>query len=129
MEKSEEHKQCPECAENIKVMAFVCHYCGSTVKKKHNSQEGRFIRVKIMVREKSYTGYIHVDEINSRVSDIVNDNRKFISLSDTSEEKRMGDIKIGYIAFNKSIVDWVSPIEEHSEKEEGSIYRNHDIYF
>jgi hypothetical protein len=40
MEKSEDHKQCPECAEDIKVKAFRCRYCGATVVKKKKIEDG-----------------------------------------------------------------------------------------
>ncbi len=127
MDNSEEFKQCPECAEDIKIKACICRYCGSTVKSVKN-QEGKFIRVKIKTREKLYTGDIYIGDTISRASDIVNDNRKFISLANAAEETKLDSIKIGYIALNKSIVDWVSVIEGSFETSEAQIQHSHYIY-
>ena len=127
MEKPEGYKQCPECAEDIKVKAFICRYCGSTVKNDKNL-DGKIVRVKIKIREKFYSGDIYINETKSRVSDIVNDNRKFISLFNAAEETKHDRIKIGYIAFNKSIVEWVSAIDNNSEKKEEKIHLSHILY-
>ena len=127
MEKPEEYKQCPECAEDIKVKAFICRYCGSTVKNDEN-QEGKLVRVKIKTREKLYSGYIYINEAKHRISDIVNDNRKFISLVNAAEETKLDSKKIGYIALNKSIVDCVSTINDNSEKQEEQIVFGRILY-
>ena len=72
--------------------------------------------------QKKYTGDIYINDINIRVSDIINDNRKFISLVNAAEEGKIDDIEIGCIALNKSIIESVSVIEDNSEKEELRYY-------
>ncbi len=86
MEKSEEYKVCPECAEDIKVKAFSCRYCGSTVAKRNKDEGGNFIRVILKAEDKIYHGDIYLTDLKCRVSDIMNDDRKFISLVDTTQE-------------------------------------------
>jgi len=116
------YKNCPECAEDIKIEAVVCRYCGSSVKKKNCNKGGKFVTVKIKAHGKLYTGDIHITEVQSRVSDILNDNRKFISLVNATEQGKIDDLEIGFVALNKSIVESVSITEDQSEKEENPFY-------
>jgi hypothetical protein len=92
------------------------------VKKKNKDVGGKFVRVKIKSREKLYTGDIYITEINSRISDIMNDSRKYISLVNATEDGKIDDMKIGYVVINKSIVETVSLIEDNSVKEELQVY-------
>ncbi|MHC4270548.1 MAG: hypothetical protein ACYSTS_19125, partial [Planctomycetota bacterium] len=41
------------------------------------------------------------------MSDIMNDDRKFISLTNTFRESELSDIEIGYISINKSSIEWI----------------------
>ncbi len=79
--------------------------------------KGKFVRVKIRAFETLYTGDIYITDIKSRVSDIINDNRMFIELVNATEEGKIDDIEIGYIALSKSIIESVSVVEENSKKE------------
>ena len=84
--------------------------------------KGKFVRVKIRACETLYIGDIHITDTKSRVSDIINDNRMFIELVNATEEGKIDDIEIGYIALHKSIIESVSVVEENSEKEAQPYY-------
>ncbi len=77
--------------------------------------KGKFVRVKIRACETLYIGDIHITDTKSRVSDIINDNRMFIELVNATEEGKIDDIEIGYIALSKSIIE--SVVEENSNKD------------
>ena len=110
---------------SIKIMAynllFICTYIqifnlflnGGIIM----TTKGKFVRVKIRACETLYIGDLYITDIKSRVSDIINDNRMFIELVNTTEEGKIDDIEIGYIAISKSVIESVSLIEENSEKE------------
>ncbi len=118
MEESEEYKVCPECAEDIKVKAFSCRYCGSTVAKRNKDEGGHFIRVILKAEDKIYHGDIYLTDLKCRVSDIINDDRKFISIINTTQEIGDNNVKIGFFILNKSIINWIREDKDASEKEE-----------
>lgn len=118
MEESKEYKECPECAEDIKVKAFSCRHCGATVAKRHKNENGNFIRVMLKAEDKIYHGDIYLTDLKCRVSDIMNDDRKFISIVNTTHEIGDSNIKIGFFVLNKSIINWIREDKDISEKEE-----------
>ena len=118
MEESKEYKECPECAEDIKVKAFSCRHCGATVTKRHKNESGNFIRVMLKAEDKIYHGDIYLTDLKCRVSDIMNDDRKFISIVNTTHEIGDSNIKIGFFVLNKSIINWIREDKDVSEKEE-----------
>ncbi len=118
MEKSEEYKECPECAEDIKVKAFSCRHCGATVAKRCKNESGNFIRVMLKAEDKIYHGDIYLTDLKCRISDIMNDDRKFISIVNTTHEIGDSNIKIGFFVLNKSIINWIREDKDVSEKEE-----------
>ncbi len=118
MEESEEYKKCPVCAEDIKVKAFSCRYCGATVAKGKKIEGGNYIRVRLKAEDKTYRGDIYLTDLKCRVSDIMNDDRKFISIVNTTQEIGDKDLKIGFFLLNKSIISWIYEDKEASEKEE-----------
>jgi len=80
-------------------------------------EKGRFVRVKLKTREKVYYGDIFIPTQFDRVSDVINDQRYFISLSNTKEETQTSEIHIGFLAINKSVVEWVRMLEKEPEPE------------
>ncbi len=118
MEESGEYKECPECAEDIKVKAFSCRYCGATVAKRNKDEDGNFIRVIFKAEDKIYHGDIYLTGLKCRVSDIMNDDRKFISIVNTTQEIGDNNINIGFFVLNKSIINWIREDNDASEKEE-----------
>lgn len=118
MEESEEYKKCPVCAEDIKVNAFSCRYCGATVAKGKKIEDGNFTRVRLKAEDQTYHGEIYLTDLKCRLSDIMNDNRKFISIVNTTQEVGDNNLKIGFLLLNKSIINWIYEDKEVSEKEE-----------
>jgi hypothetical protein len=118
MEKSEEYKECPECAEDIKVKAFSCRYCGATVAKREKIEGGSFIRVVLKAEDKIYHGDIYLTDLMCHFSDIMNDDRKFIPIANTTQEIGDDHTKIGFFLLNKSIIHWIHEEKDVSEKED-----------
>ena len=54
----------------------------------------------------------------NRVSDVINDEITFLSLSNTKEETKTSEINIGYLAINKNVVEWVHLLGEEAKPEE-----------
>jgi len=52
------------------------------------------------------------------VSDVINDEITFVSLSNTKEETKASEINIGYLAINKNVVEWVHLLGEEAKPEE-----------
>ncbi len=124
MEESEEYKKCPVCAEDIKVKAFICRYCGASIAKGKKIEDGNFIRVRLKAEDKIYHGDIYLTDLKCRVSDIMNDDRTFISLVNTTEEVGDSTFKRGFFLVNKSIISWIYEGKEDSEKGESPFSRS-----
>ena len=125
MSECNENKQCPMCAEDIRVTASICHYCGTALYNESKVKEGYNVKVRIKTGEKIYTGDIYIYGFMKRVSEIVNDKRPFISLANTFEEVKSREVEIGYIAINKMHVDWVREVRPDSkETGEARIHRH-----
>lgn len=114
-------KQCPFCAEVIKAQAVICRFCHSNLTSTSKEKKGKFVRVKLKTREKVYYGDIFIPSHLSRVSDVINDERHFISLSDTKEETKAAEIHIGFLAINKNVIEWIRLLEKEQETEKSDL--------
>ena len=115
MEESEEYKKCHVCAEDIKTKAFKCRYCGATVAKEKINENGNFTRVILKAEDATYQGDIYLTDLKFRVSDIMNDDRKFISIVNATREVGDKTLKIGFFILNKSIINWIREDKEIPE--------------
>ncbi len=107
MEETEEYKKCLVCAEGIKSLALKCRYCGATVANEKIIEKGRFARIVLEAENATYKGDIHLTDLKLRVSDIMNDDRKFVSIVNATREVSDKTIKIGFFILNKSIIHLV----------------------
>ena len=110
-------KDCPYCAETIRGDAHICKHCHSNLA---GPPEGKFVRVRVKVRDKVYKGNLFVPLHLNRVSDTINDERQFVILVDTTEEAKLADIQVGFIALNKNSIEWVQLVEEGAQGAEQS---------
>jgi hypothetical protein len=116
----EDMKQCPSCAESIKAEAIICRYCQSNLAFSAKEQKGRFIKVCLKARDKTYYGDIFVPAHIDRLSNVINDARQFIALTNTREETETTEIQIGFLAINKNAVEWVRLMEKESVSQQDS---------
>jgi hypothetical protein len=118
MEESQGYKKCPMCAEEIWADAVVCRYCHTQIEKEAKAKDGRFVKVRLKVKDTIYYGDIYVPGYTDRVGDVVNDGRQFLSLVNTHEETRSHDMEIGYIAINKNTIEWLRILERDPKEKE-----------
>ena len=116
MEESEEYKKCHVCAEDIKTKAFKCRYCGATVAKEKINENGNFTRVILKAEDATYQGDIYLTDLKFRVSDIMNDDRKFLSIVNATREVGDKTLKIGFFILNKSIIHLVREDNDSPER-------------
>jgi hypothetical protein len=116
MEESEEYKKCNICDEYIKSKALTCMYCGATVANEKIIESGNFTRVVIEAEGATYKGDIYLPDLKSRVSDIMNDDRKFVSIVNATREVGDKTLKIGFFILNKSIIHLVREDNDSPER-------------
>ncbi|MGD9577089.1 MAG: hypothetical protein AB7Y74_02415 [Syntrophorhabdus sp.] len=120
----ENMKQCPYCAETIRSEARVCKFCFTDFQEIEKDKEGQFIRVRVKTGDKTYAGDLFVPDYMSRVSDVLNDKKPFIVLVNSVEEAKAVDIKVGFIAINKNMVQSIRLSDENqTEKEQQFVTR------
>jgi hypothetical protein len=119
----EDTKQCPFCGEEIKTIARICRHCHSDLKVDAKDKKGKLVTVRLKSGEKIYFGDIFLPEYIMRVSDVINDERHFIILSNAFEETRVRDVPIGFLAINKNLTEWIelkNPASEEQPTEESA---------
>jgi hypothetical protein len=109
-----ETRECPFCGEEIKAAAIVCRYCYEDLNSLSKDNKGQLIRVRVKTGGKTYLGDIFVSE-NLRISDVINDKRRFIVLTNALEVQQARDIQIGYLAINKERTEWIELTERQGE--------------
>jgi len=126
----EDTKQCQFCGEEIKSIARICRYCHSDFKVDSKDKKGKLVTVRLKSGEKIYFGDIFLPEYIMRVSDVINDERHFIILSNAFEETRVRDVPIGFLAINKNLTEWIElknpASEERSTEESANEYVSSD---
>lgn len=110
-------KLCPYCAESIKLEAIICRYCHTDLTGLPKEGEGKFAKVRLKTRDKTYYGDIFIPSHLYRLSNVINDARQFIALTDAKEETKTSEIHIGFLAINKSAVEWIRLMADESELE------------
>ena len=68
--------------------------------------KGEFVSIRLKAGDKIYFGDVFLPE-NFRVSDLINDDRRFIILTNAVEERENTDLPIGYLALNKDMTEWI----------------------
>jgi hypothetical protein len=111
-----EIKECPFCGEEIKTMAIVCRYCHTDLNSNSvlKDNKGKFIQVRVKTGEKTYLGDIFVPE-NFRISDVINNNKRFIVLTNVLDVQQARDIEVGYLAINKERTEWIELTSKQAE--------------
>jgi ribosomal protein L40E len=105
-------KVCPRCFEQVHADAEICRYCHSRIS---NAKDGQYVRVRAKAGDKIYRGDLFVGK-TERISDTINDTRRFIILSNAKEEGKLSDISIGFLALNKDSIESVRLSESDDGK-------------
>lgn len=105
-------KACPRCFEQVQAQAEICRYCLSRIT---DVRDGQQVRVRVKAGDKVYRGDLFVGK-TERISDTINDTRRFIVLSDAKEEGKLSDISIGFLALNKDSIESVRLCENNDGK-------------
>jgi len=106
----------------------ICRYCRTPVSQNKDAKDGKFVRIKLNAFKNIYSGDIYITKSHGRVSNVVNDDRKFMSIVNTSRETELDEIEIGYKAINKSVIEWVCMEKDRvGEQVDGPII-GHSIY-
>ena len=84
-------------------------------KKKDLNLEYRKVRAWVKTIDSAYTGTVYLPADETRFSDVLNDERQFISMTDV-ESKDFASPKV-YLAINKDLIELVEILESETEQE------------
>ncbi len=84
-------------------------------KKKDFKSEYRKVRAWIKTIDSAYTGTVYLPADQTRFSDVMNDERQFISMTDV-ESKDFASPK-SYLAINKDLIELVEILESDKPEE------------
>lgn len=78
---------------------------------------GKKARVLVVTSQRKFSGYLHRTSADLRETDVLNDERSFIHLTDVEVRKR-GEIPskaVPFVAINKASIVYVIPADEEEE--------------
>jgi hypothetical protein len=112
------------CAEPISSKAIICKHCHADVTKASKGKKGKFVKVRIKMKDKMYSGNLFIPPHLNRLSDVINDERPFISIVNTKEETGVSEDYIGFLVINKNVIEWLRLIETEPKSDK----RSKDVY-
>jgi hypothetical protein len=82
-------------------------------RKREKNPPFRKVRAWVKTVDSAYTGFIYLPADQTRFSDVINDERQFISMTDV-ESKDFANPK-SYLAINKDLIELVEILEPDKE--------------
>ncbi len=83
-------------------------------KKRKVKEKFRKVRVWVKTVDSSYTGFVYLPADRKRFSDVLNDERKFLSITDV-ESKDFASPK-AFLTINKDLIELVEILEPNREE-------------
>jgi len=83
-------------------------------KKRKVKEKFRKVRVWVKTVDSAYTGYVYLPADRKRFSDVLNDERKFLSITDV-ESKDFASPK-SFLTINKDLIELVEILEPNREE-------------
>ena len=88
---------------------------GNIMAKKERKGNYRKVKAWVKTTDSAYTGTIYLPADNTRFSDVLNDDRQFISI--TNVESKDFAVPKSYLAINKDLIELVEILEPDSYEE------------
>ena len=83
--------------------------------KEKNKVQYRKVRASVKTVSSTYTGTIHLPRSQTRISDVMNDERQFISMTEVESEDFASPK--AYLAINKDLIELVEILDSETEPE------------